>query len=713
MTTVPQSPLSNQVQRIAAELSARLAQIAKDPPDLAAYLRLHAESVAQALQPVGLAYEMFSGQGFQRAFAFNYESLGLRDLPAQELNFQRAVRTVAESGQTVFLDANTLPANAPNGLRPEDAPAPESLSLYNQTPFQQIFVPIPNGKVIAGVIHAWFIASDAALAQGRAVLLAHAAAEIETYFKARRVSDMSQELSRITTYARFLEDVAGDQNLDDVAWKLVNYAREAVGCDRVCLMADARYGHSASEKAVDGETFELQACSGLRRPHPRSEHAEVLKDHASELLKLATAPADGEAPRPPSAKPEAAEQKESGAKSPETRPRMRIIFTNRDPSKTATRPDAVNRYFDVIPMNWSTVLPLYDRENRVCGTLLFEGQGGTEKVAPLFLQMRDLAVSGGRALSTALIWDRRRALRGARKVMEWRDSLLGSSRRRLLLKYGLPAIVAIGLLATPFSYRIKAEATMRPVEIQTVAALTAGRLLEVNVREGDRVKKGQVIAVIDSAELQLQLRQVAFDRESLETEAAQAIREHSDARRKVAQDKADRARITAEKLQRDIEQTVIKAPFDGIIAGPQDLAQRTGQMIRIGDAVAELIDPNKWEVKVSVREEDVPTLQQQVRAEGRGGVHGELVLTANPNQLYPVTLRDENAFSHRLDTAAGKYNFSAVLPLAANVGNPAQAATPTEMKTGYTGRAKFACGRRTLAQIMFGDFVRFLKVNFF
>jgi hypothetical protein len=91
-------------------------------------------------------------------------------------------------------------------------------------------------------------------------------------------------------------------------------------------------------------------------------------------------------------------------------------------------------------------------------------------------------------------------------------------------------------------------------------------------------------------------------------------------------------------------------------------------------------------------------------------VHGDLVLTANPNQVFPMTLRDENAFAHRLDTAGGKYNFSAVLPLPGPA-NPAKLGAGNEMKTGYTGRARFACGRRTLAQILFGDFVRFLKVN--
>lgn len=739
VTPSPPQQISHQVQRVAADISARLAQVAKDPPELAAYLQVHAECVVQALQPVGLAYEMATGQNFQRTFTHNYESLNLRGAPAQDLAFQRSVRSAAETATPVFLDANTAPSDGLHGLTPEDAPAPENLAPHNLTPYQQIFVPIPLSKKVVGVLHAWFLPSDATMANARIAILAHAAAEVELYLKARRISDISQELSRITTYARFLEDVAGDQDLESVAWKLVNYAREAVGCDRVCMLVDSRYGVTAATDILSSTRLALQACSGLRRPHPRSEHAEVLKAHASELLKLAvikspapdtateaarTTPAATEAGLPPSAKESKAAAPESSTRTGPAngqgignRPQMRIIFTTRDPAKTATRPEAVNRYFEVIEMNWSTVLPLYDRDNRVCGTLLFEGQQSHEKMAALFMQMRDLAVSGGRALSTALIWHRRRTLRGARMLMRWRDQLAGSSRRRLAVKYGIPGLIALILLAFPFPYRIRGDAILRPVNVHTVAALTEGRLMEVNAREGDRVKKGQVLCILDSANLVLQLQQLEQERARAETEAARALgQDRSEVNMQIARLSARRAEVGAEKLRRDIAFTVIRAPFDGILIGPQDLTQRKGQIIRIGDMLAEIVDPSHWEVNVSVREEDVPTLVQSVNdlraSDPRSGVPGELVLAANPNDAYALALTDPTSFSHRLDITGGRYNFSAVLPLAPTTTQGLQPSPGSELKNGYTGRVKFLCGRRPLAQILFGDFVRFVKLNF-
>lgn len=738
------------MQRVAADISARLAQIAKDPPDLGAYFRLHAECIVHTLHPVGLAYEMLAGPNFQRAFAHNYESLQLREAPAQETAFQRAVRSTAEQGRPVFLDAKSIPSEFLRGLNPEDAPAPETLPLHNQTPFQHIFVPIPTNKKTVGVLHSWFAPADAPTSQARATLLGHAAGEMELYLKARRSSDVTQELTRVTTYASFLEDVAGDQDLESVSWKLVNYAREAVGCERVCLFIDSRYGLAVTQGLPPSDSFALQACSGLRQPHQRSEHADVLKNHAAELLKLAVGAAEpprpvaptpatngsngasapsenGETEAAASASAEPGDEKADSESQPaqpapekrpaEGRPRMRIIFTHRDPSKTDSRPDAVNHYFDEIPMNWSTVLPLYDRNNVVCGTLLFEGQHTDEKTVTLFNQMRDLAVSGGRALSTALVWGRRRTLRFARVLMRWRDSLYGTSRRRIALKFGVPVALVIGLLAFPFPYRIGGDATMRPANVETVAALTTGRLMEVNAREGDEVKKGQILCVLDSSDLELQLRQAEQERERSLTEASLALhQERSEMRMQIARLAAEKAATTAAKLRLDIEHTVIRAPFDGILVGPQDFTQRRGQVIRSGEPVAEVADPSQWEVRVNVREEDVPRLVDQVNKirahDPQAGVPGKVVLAANPNDVYHIELKDPEAFANRLDTSGGKYDFSAVIPMDEKVAGEGDAAN-VQLKDGYTGRVKFSCGHEPLIGILFGDFVRFLKVYLF
>ena len=127
--------------------------------------------------------------------------------------------------------------------------------------------------------------------------------------------------------------------------------------------------------------FEILACSGLKRPHARSEQAEILKDLVRELAKFSLSGTgvipessvsekktatpqieanldnplkEGNELSPPieqeEKKNELKKESEDTAKPALTlptgeRPRFHLTFTYRDPEKEASRPDAINQYF--------------------------------------------------------------------------------------------------------------------------------------------------------------------------------------------------------------------------------------------------------------------------------------------------------------------------------------------------------------------------------
>src|SRR5579871_3002612 len=70
-----------------------------------------------------------------------------------------------------------------------------------------------------------------------------------------------------------------------------------------------------------------------------------------------------------------------------------------------------------------------------------------------------------------------------------------------------PVAVELATAETrPMSTTILAQGTLSPGQgaVAHVAAVTAGRLASVSVREGDRVRKGQVVALVDSRPQQAQ-----------------------------------------------------------------------------------------------------------------------------------------------------------------------------------------------------------------
>ena len=314
--------ISPDVERLANDISARLAQVARNPPDLAAYLHLHAECVAKALAPRGFAYEMRSGEQYQRVIGRNLEDLDFRDSPEQEECFRRVVQQVSEENRAALLEPNSYPpgSEAMRGLKVEDAPAPDQLPLFNKTPFQHFFVPITLEGAVVGVLRVWFGNADMELREPRLALLQSVCRDIELYLKARRAAEVTEELTRLSTYTHLLEELAGDLDLETTSWNLVNYAREAVVCDRVSIFTVRDYARDRWRMggAVSEMEFEIQACSGLKRPHPRSEHAEVLKALAGRLLEhtMGEKEADHDLPDEPAEEKEATGEEEKALEPP-------------------------------------------------------------------------------------------------------------------------------------------------------------------------------------------------------------------------------------------------------------------------------------------------------------------------------------------------------------------------------------------------------------
>jgi hypothetical protein len=500
---------------------------------------------------------------------------------------------------------------------------------------------------------------------------------------------------------------------------------------------------AATEQILEHE-FELHACSGLKTLNPRSEQAVVLRRVARrltqnslvpvELKSSRTAPAapaaESAEPGPAAADPEneptapapatpltegdadkaeaitpAAPQKPAPRKPDGGRPTVRLTLINRTSAeKSANTSEEVLEYFEVMPMNWATVLPLFDRNNRVCGIFLFEGVKPAENLVATFPRMLDLGTSAGRALGTALYWDRQRSIRLAQRYVRAKRAYIDTPAKKKFLKFVLPFIILAILLLIPMDYTLKGDATLLPVNQVTLPTLVNSRLISVKVREGETVKQGQVLAELDTRDLRLQLRQVEqdYERALLESQSAMSLRDEF--RMHAARINSEKSRAVADKLRLDIEHSTLRAPIDGIVLGAQTLATRLGEVLRTGEPALDVIDPSVWQVKVSMREQDLIYLGDTLSEKGRVPV--TLALAANPARRYELEVNSENQIAFGLDTARGKYDFSVMLPLETTLSDSSL------LKSGFGGRAKFSTGLKPAFYVLFRDFVNFLRVRF-
>lgn len=139
---------------------------------------------------------------------------------------------------------------------------------------------------------------------------------------------------------------------------------------------------------------------------------------------------------------------------------------------------------------------------------------------------------------------------------------------------------------------IEIAGTVSAAEEQTLQALGAGTVLNVFVKKGDRLKKGDIIIQLDSTEQEYNIAKLDYDM------AASKI---SGSKKELELQEKQRL-----SLLRKLEDRKVTATFDGIIA---DLDVSEGDSLEAKDSVGTLVNIDYLTADVEVSETDVPKLK--------------------------------------------------------------------------------------------------------
>lgn len=141
-------------------------------------------------------------------------------------------------------------------------------------------------------------------------------------------------------------------------------------------------------------------------------------------------------------------------------------------------------------------------------------------------------------------------------------------------------------------------------ERQTVQASfkTGGQITDLNVKEGDYVNKGQLIAVLDAVDYQIALKasQAQYTQLKNEVERVRTLYE----RKSVSKNEYEKATagldLAAADLQakkNQLQYTRLYSPVSGYV---QQLSSHVGEFVNAGSAVVSLIDVGRMEVEVEL-----------------------------------------------------------------------------------------------------------------
>ena len=256
---------------------------------------------------------------------------------------------------------------------------------------------------------------------------------------------------------------------------------------------------------------------------------------------------------------------------------------------------------------------------------------------------------------------------------------------------------------------VEAVGTVRAVQSSDLSSQMMGTIVEIRVREGDRVQRGEVLAVIDDAQpraaldrataavtaAQQQLAaadsdlalaestmkryQILYDRKSVspqEFDEVKARQQSALARRDMAQAGQSQAKAALAQGQTSLDYTRIRAPFDGIVTARKADA---GSLASPGMPILTVDDVRRYRLEVTVNENDlrylrigqsVPVMIDSLdNAELRGQIRGDL--KGKIDEIVPAADASTRSFLVKVD-----------LP------------TDTRLRSGLFGRVEFSRGDR-------------------
>ena len=175
-------------------------------------------------------------------------------------------------------------------------------------------------------------------------------------------------------------------------------------------------------------------------------------------------------------------------------------------------------------------------------------------------------------------------------------------------------ITAILMIPTPL--RIKGTLVIAPEAPSRVYANTAGRLVTLAVRDGDMVKKGDLIAQLSNLdkqrerasmqeELELNRVKAAYFSRSKDLEGRRLARQHSTL--------ADELEPVVARINDQISHLYLVADRDGQVIGVPK-RETTGSWVRPDKAFCEIANPKKLQAQVIIDQGDVDLLQTGSKA---------------------------------------------------------------------------------------------------
>ncbi|MDH3319408.1 MAG: HlyD family efflux transporter periplasmic adaptor subunit [Betaproteobacteria bacterium] len=258
------------------------------------------------------------------------------------------------------------------------------------------------------------------------------------------------------------------------------------------------------------------------------------------------------------------------------------------------------------------------------------------------------------------------------------------------LAYGAAALALAALLFVPVTYHVAAPARLEGSIQRAVVAPVDGFLEQVNVRPGDAVAAGQILAELATQDLETERNKRHSELVQHENVYKAALARSDRTQLVINQAKAAESRAQVALIDNQLRRSQLRAPFDGVVI-KGDLAPQLGAPVQRGDVLLTLAPDNRFRLIVEVDERDVALL--------RPGMQGKLALAAAPGDVLGFSV----ARILPVAVAADGRNYFEVEGMLDPRGRA--------LRPGLRGVAKIAAGQRPAAWIATHRLIAWLRLT--
>jgi multidrug efflux pump subunit AcrA (membrane-fusion protein) len=179
----------------------------------------------------------------------------------------------------------------------------------------------------------------------------------------------------------------------------------------------------------------------------------------------------------------------------------------------------------------------------------------------------------------------------------------------------LIAVIAV-LLFGSWQYRVSAPFVFEAYSRRVLPAPFEGRIKAVNVEPGRAVKAGQILAQLETTELNLQLVEAQKKARLASLEKSQKLAEGKQAEYQQAKANEEQYNAQGALLEYQIEQATIRSPVDGWVLAGQ-WYDKVGNVIRQGDQMFEVAPLTDLVALLHVGESDITQIDAVKPQTGR------------------------------------------------------------------------------------------------